>query len=122
MKNLGSTDFLMKFHTLFALAVLAGAGPAWAGGSALLVNVTIATNRADGADLVYDAPPGPSQGGGLCITNSAVTVRNSIIADSAKGGEVRGTSPMPVTTCAPTALRISPRPAVSTAPTRCLPR
>ncbi len=70
MKNLGSTAFLTKLPTLFAWAVLVGAGPAWAGGSALLVNVTIATNRADGADLVYDAPPGPSQGAG-CTSPTA---------------------------------------------------
>lgn len=60
------------------------------GGTAILVNVTIATNRADGADLAYDVPPGPSQGGGLYVTNGTVTVRNSIIADSANGGEVWG--------------------------------
>ncbi len=61
-----------------------------AGGAAALLNVTVASNRVDGGIAYFGGGNGPSQGGGLANTNGAVTVRGSIIADSANGGEVWG--------------------------------
>jgi hypothetical protein len=60
-----------------------------AGGAATLVNLTLSANRADGTNQMSTAQ-GPSNGGGLSATNGNVTVRNSIIANSAKGGDVWG--------------------------------
>ena len=57
------------------------------GGQAVLVSLTIADNGANGG---YGTALGPSQGGGLYNTNGAVTVLNSIIADSLSGGDVWG--------------------------------
>jgi hypothetical protein len=59
------------------------------GGTVTMVSTTIATNRADAGTGICKM--GPSQGGGLNNTNGVVTVRNSIIANSANGGEVWGT-------------------------------
>jgi hypothetical protein len=61
-----------------------------AGGQAVLVNVTIAANRADGGTNVFTSQTGPPQGGGLYSTNGSVMVLNSIIANSANGGDVWG--------------------------------
>ncbi len=72
-----------------------GGGICVSSGAAVFENVTIAGNRADGgppgSTYPFYPPPGPSQGGGLANTNGVVTVRNSIIANSIKGGEVWGT-------------------------------
>jgi hypothetical protein len=58
-----------------------------AGGT--LVNLTLAHNRAD-SQAVIGCPAGPAQGGGLAVTNSPLTVRGTIIAESSNGGEVWG--------------------------------
>jgi hypothetical protein len=55
----------------------------------MLVNLTLAYNRAD-SQAVINCPAGPAQGGGLAVTNSPLTVRGTIIADSSNGGEVWG--------------------------------
>ncbi|HXP59191.1 MAG TPA: choice-of-anchor Q domain-containing protein [Dongiaceae bacterium] len=84
------------------LEVVGGAGSGGAlciaGGQATLLNVTVAGNSANGggARVWFGGPGpsqdgGPSQGGGLYNTNGAVTVINSIIADSLSGGDVWGT-------------------------------
>lgn len=72
------------------------AGPARGGaiaitsGSAMLVNVTVSANSAE-PDPLSPPPPLPlAQGGALFVTNSQVTVRNSIFANSPVGGDVWG--------------------------------
>jgi hypothetical protein len=56
-----------------------------------LVNLTVATCRADGTNF-YQLPQftGPALGGNLAATNATVTVLNSIIANSGNGGDVWG--------------------------------
>jgi hypothetical protein len=67
-----------------------GGGVLAGGGTAILVNLTIAGNSAvGGPPPAY--PIGPAQGGGLAVTNTAATVHNSIIANSTSGGDVWGT-------------------------------
>src|SRR5262249_37286364 len=60
-----------------------------AGGAATLVNLTLSANRADGTNQmsIYQ---GQSNGGGLSVTSGNVIVRNSILANSVKGGDVWG--------------------------------
>ena len=63
-----------------------GGGICVTGGSASLVNTTIAANRADPSTNVYGGVISVLPlGGGLFITNATVSVRNSIIANSANG-------------------------------------
>ncbi len=59
-----------------------------AGGQAVLVNVTIAGNRADGGSP--SSPAVACQGGGLYNTHGTVIVRSSIIANSTSGGDLWG--------------------------------
>jgi len=61
-----------------------------ASGTGVLVNVTISGNRADGGYGPGDEGPGPANGGGLSCTNATVTLRNSILAYSASGGDAWG--------------------------------
>ena len=65
-----------------------GGGLFLKGGVAVLVNVTIAANQADGSHQIPNSRP--AYGGGLCCTSSTVTVRNSIIANNGIGGDVWG--------------------------------
>lgn len=75
-------------------ATIAGVGGAGRGGAiftsagGVLVNLTLAYNRAD-SQIGY-VPPGPAQGGGLAVTNTAPTTRGTIIGNSSNGGEVWG--------------------------------
>ncbi len=68
-----------------------GGAVAVTNGTAYLVNVTIAGNRADGG-LTLDRgdPTGPARGGEIYRTNGTVTCQNSIFANSPNGGEVWG--------------------------------
>jgi hypothetical protein len=66
-----------------------GGGIFVTGGTATLVNLTIAANRADGGPAPSN-PPGSSEGGDFANTNGAVTFRNSIVANSANGGDLWG--------------------------------
>jgi hypothetical protein len=75
--NLGS------FGTGYSGPPASGGAVRVAGGTAYLVNVTIASNSAQGTNS--------PQGGGLSTTNTTVLVRNSIIANSPTGGDVWGT-------------------------------
>jgi hypothetical protein len=68
-----------------------GGGICITGGSATLINLTIASNRADGGtNGANGLPTGMAQGGALFTTNSTVTLRNSILANSANGFDVWG--------------------------------
>ena len=57
--------------------------------TAVLLNLTLAANRADGTNIHLNFG-GPALGGNLAVTNATVTVLNSIIADSGNGGDVWG--------------------------------
>jgi len=63
-----------------------GGGIALTGGTASLVNVTVAANRVD-ATIVG---PAPLQGGGVYSTNATVIIRGSIVANSTSGPDVWG--------------------------------
>jgi hypothetical protein len=82
----GATDFGLTSPGLGAN----GGAVRLAGGAAILMNVTVSANRADGKG---DFPgTGPANGGGLsCATNTTVTIRNSIIANSGNGRDTWGT-------------------------------
>ena len=56
--------------------------------TAVLVNLTLGFNRADGTNVQYYG--GPALGGNLAVNNATVSVFNSIIADSGNGGDVWG--------------------------------
>ena len=58
-----------------------GGGVCVSGGSAVLVNVTLAGNRADASNGNNNSP-GPSQGGGVMNTNGSVLILNSVFANS----------------------------------------
>jgi hypothetical protein len=64
-------------------------GAIFASGGGMLVDLTLAYNRAD-SSVAYGLPPGPTQGGGLAVTNSPLTARGTIIANSPNGGDVWG--------------------------------
>src|SRR5581483_4239059 len=63
-----------------------GGGIALTGGTASLVNVTVAANTVD-ATIVG---PAPLQGGGVYSTNATVIIRGSIVANSTRGADVWG--------------------------------
>lgn len=59
-------------------------------GGGILVNLTIAGNRADSQFIPYTTLPGPAQGGGLAATNTPPTLTGTIIANSTLGSNVWG--------------------------------
>lgn len=65
-----------------------GGGICLSGGSASLIHLTIVGNRADGWVGMQNSTP--ALGGGLSVTNTAATIRGSILANSGNGGEVWG--------------------------------
>lgn len=68
-----------------------GGGIFFFGGTAILVNLTVAANRVDGGtNWVNFGSKGLALGGEVFTTNTSVTVRNSILANSANGPEVWG--------------------------------
>jgi hypothetical protein len=78
----GGTGFLLSG------AGASGGAVRLAGGTGILMNVTVSGNRADG--WVFMPGSSPAYGGGLSSTNATVTIRNSIIANSAFGGDTWG--------------------------------
>jgi len=68
-----------------AVGAAAGGGLLVTNGSASLVNVTFASNGAYATNMYPTQPAGSAQGGNVFSTNSVVTVRNSILADSNDG-------------------------------------
>lgn len=67
-----------------------GGGIALTGGTASLVNITVAANRADGTNNIHGNNAGPALGGNVAVSNATVMVLNSIIADNGNGGDVWG--------------------------------
>ena len=74
MKNLGSTAFLTKLHTLLAVAVLAGAGPTFAGGT--VTNLTQAALQAaltGGGTVLFGVS------GTLPLTNTLTIAQDTVL-------------------------------------------
>ncbi|MBZ5544719.1 MAG: O-antigen ligase family protein, partial [Acidobacteriia bacterium] len=85
----GGEAGVTPFHDPVAAGGSARGGALFAGsGTATLVNVTIAYNRADAATNWNDYIKGQSLGGGLSSGGGTIAVRNSIIAYSQTGGDV----------------------------------
>ena len=88
--NLAATNSTLATNRVVAAGTGAGSGGAMmiSGGTAALVNLTIAANRVDSS--APPSPPGPAQGGGLCVASGTTTVRGSILAYSSNAGDVYG--------------------------------